>query len=523
MLQSPSPRAGIAALKAVRAYGQIGGLIASTAIKYGPDTGLVDELGRLTFTEMDRRSNALANGLRNRGLEAGTTVGILCRNSRWFLDATFACGKLGARALYLNTDFAGPQLCEVCAREGVQALIHDEEFAERVEGAPAPLGSFVAWTDAEQPPADSLAELIASSSEEPPPPPSRGSSVIMLTSGTTGTPKGAPRQEGRSMAPIGAILSKVPFRSREVTYDAAPMFHALGLTHSLLAIGLGSTVVTRRRFDAKLMLEELERERVTAMIIVPVMLQRLLAALREEPARDLSSLRVIFVAGAQLEADLASQALEGFGNIIYNLYGSTEVAWATIATPEDLRAAPGCAGRAPFGTTVALYDDGGNPIEEPGVSGRIFVGNGFEFEGYTGGGHKEVIDGLMSTGDVGHFDAAQRLFIDGRDDEMIVSGGENVFPREVEELLASHEAIKEAAAIGVPDPDFGHALHAFIVLEPEAELGVEDVQGHVKANLARFKVPRKVHFIEELPRNPSGKVLKRELEARPEALPEQPS
>jgi fatty-acyl-CoA synthase len=245
--------------------------------------------------------------------------------------------------------------------------------------------------------------------------------------------------------------------------------------------------------------------------VVPVMLSRLLALPEEQRRRhDLSSLRIVFVSGSQLEGDLALRALDALGDVVYNLYGSTEVAYATIATPEDLRAAPGCAGRPPFGTTVKILDDAGRELP-PGRTGRIFVGNVAQFEGYTGGGGKEVVDGLMSTGDVGHFDAGGRLFVDGRDDEMIVSGGENVFPREVEELLARHDAIEEAAAIGVPDEEFGKRLAAFVVLRPDHELTEDEVKDFVKENLARYKVPRDVTFIAELPRNPSGKVLKRDL------------
>jgi fatty-acyl-CoA synthase len=244
------------------------------------------------------------------------------------------------------------------------------------------------------------------------------------------------------------------------------------------------------------------------------MLQRILALGADELRRhDTSALRIIFVSGSQLEGDLARRAMDRFGDVVYNLYGSTEVAWATIGTPEDLRAAPGCAGRPPFGTRVRLYDVGGRPIDRPGEVGRIFVGNVLPFEGYTGGGSKEVIDGLMSTGDVGHFDEAGRLFVDGRDDEMIVSGGENVFPREVEELLASHEDIEEAAAIGVPDEHYGERLRVFVV--PRRELSEDDVKSFIRENLARFKVPRDVLFVGELPRNPAGKVLKRQLAEQP--------
>jgi fatty-acyl-CoA synthase len=216
------------------------------------------------------------------------------------------------------------------------------------------------------------------------------------------------------------------------------------------------------------------------------------------------------VSGSALPGPISQRWMDLFGDNLYNLYGSTEVAWATIATPKDLRAAPGTAGRPPRGTVVRLYDEGGEPVTEPGATGRIFVGNELQMEGYTGGGGKDVIDGLMSSGDVGHFDDDGRLFIDGRDDDMIVSGGENVFPSEVEELLQGHDAVEEVAVIGVDDDEMGQRLKAVVVVRRGAELTEREVKDHVKANLAGYKVPREVEFIDELPRNATGKVLKRE-------------
>jgi fatty-acyl-CoA synthase len=505
------PQRTWAMLRALRQYGVLGGQLSVAAIRNGDRTALVDELGELSFAELDRRSNALANAWRARGIGEGTHVAILCRNHRGFLDATYACAKAGGRGLFLNTDFAAPQLRDVCAREGVEVLVHDEEFGALVEDVQAPRGRFLAWHEngAEEP---TLEALVAEGDSTPPPAPDGDASVVMLTSGTTGTPKGAPRTQPRSLAVIGALLSKVPFRTGEATYVAAPLFHALGFMHSALALGLGSKLVVNRRFDPKRAIAAVAEQRCTALVVVPVMLQRILALDDEALARhDLSSLRIVFVSGAQLEGELGRRATEQFGDVLYNLYGSTEAAWATIATPEDLRAAPGSAGRPPFGTRVCLFDAEGRRIERPGETGRIFVGNVLPFEGYTGGGTKEMLGDLMSTGDVGHFDEGGRLFIDGRDDEMIVSGGENVFPREIEELLVTHEAIEEGAAIGVPDEDFGQRLKAFVVLRPGKELSEEDVKQFIRDNLARYKVPREVAFLDELPRNPSGKVLKREL------------
>jgi fatty-acyl-CoA synthase len=262
------------------------------------------------------------------------------------------------------------------------------------------------------------------------------------------------------------------------------------------------------------MLDDIETHRATAVCVVPVMLQRVLALGDQEiRRRDLSSLRVVFSAGSQLPAEVARRTTHLLGDVIYNLYGTTEASIATLATPVDVRAAPSSVGKPALGSRVRILDDQGHELPR-GAIGRIFVGAVSPFEGYTGGGSKETVDGLISTGDVGHFDPAGRLYVDGRDDEMIVSGGENVFPREVEELLLAHAAIADAGAIGVDDEDFGQHLRAFVVLRHGRRVSAEQLQTYVKDNLARYKAPREVIFLDELPRNPTGKILKRELLAR---------
>jgi fatty-acyl-CoA synthase len=509
MIGLDPPRRTLEIFRAIDRLGQLGAAIAVAAIRHGDRVGLIDELGSLSFAELNSRSDALACALRARGFGERDTIGVLCRNHRGFLDITFAASKIGARILYLNTDFAGPQLQDVAVREGVSLLVHDQEYAELVE--PIEAKRLLGWTD-DPSPEDSLEVLVSSFAGRVPEPPSAPASVVLLTSGTTGTPKGAPRHQGRSLAPIGALLSKVPYRSGESTYDAAPMFHGLGFTQMVLSVTLGCTTILERRFEPRRVLEAVSRHRPTALVVVPVMLSRIVSVLEEEPGSyDTSSLRIVFCSGAQLEAELVRRAQRTIGDKLYNFYGSTEVAYATFATPEDLRAAPGCAGKVPFGAVVRLYDFDGRLVTGPGATGRIFVGNGFQFDGYTGGGNKEVIDGLMSTGDVGHFDTEGRLWIDGRDDDMIVSGGENLFPGEVEELLITHPAVLEAAVIGVEDEEFGKRLAAFVVLRTGQALSEDEVRDFVKDNLARYKVPRDVTFLEELPRNPTGKVLKREL------------
>ena len=491
-------------------YGLLAGAVVAGAIRHGDRAVMIDERGELSYQELDQRTNALANAWRERGLEAGQGVAILARNHRGFLESVFAAAKCGARIVLLNTSFAGPQIREVAQREGTDLLVYDDEYADTLRGIDdPPRGRFRAWAD--EPGDDTLDALIEGAEPGSPPKPDEWPRITILTSGTTGTPKGAPRSEPRSLSLIGGLLSKVPFRAHEVTELCVPMFHALGFMQAIVGVGLGSTLVVRRRFDPETTLDSLEEHRATALVVVPVMLSRILDLGEQKIGqRDTSDLRIIFVSGSALGADLARKATKAFGPVVYNLYGSTEIAYATIATPADLEADPSTVGSVVRGSIVKLFDENGNEVPD-GETGRIFVGNLSQFEGYTGGGNKDMLQGLMSSGDVGHFDAEGRLYIDGRDDEMIVSGGENVFPAEVEELLCAHESIQEAAAIGVDDEKFGQRLKAFVVLRGSAKLTEDEIKDYVKDNLANYKVPREVVFLDELPRNPTGKVLKREL------------
>jgi acyl-CoA synthetase (AMP-forming)/AMP-acid ligase II len=478
-------------------------------------TAIVDELGTLTFDEVHRRTNALAHALADAGVKEGDGVAIMCRNHRGFVDATVACSKLGAHALYLNTAFAGPQITDVVRREKPIALIYDDEFEGLTHDAGERRKRFIAWHEAGEKPKDPVLEdLIEAGDPEDVVPPAEKGRVVILTSGTTGTPKGAQRKQPESLDPAAALFSKIPLKAGERTMIAAPMFHSWGFAHFTLGMGLGSTLVLRRRFDPEDTLSATAQHECTALVVVPVMLQRILELAPETIDKyDLSALRVIAASGSALPGELAVKVMDRFGDVLYNLYGSTEVAWATIATPEDLRAAPGTAGRPPRGTIVKLVDEEGDEVRQ-GETGRIFVGNEMAFDGYTGGGGKQSLGGLLSSGDVGHFDSGGRLFIDGRDDEMIVSGGENVFPREVEDLLADHDAVDEVAVIGVADEQFGQRLKAFVVVTRGARVDPDELKDHVKANLARYKVPREIEFLDELPRNATGKVLKRELAER---------
>ncbi len=499
-------------LVVVRKLGPFAGAVKVAARRDPEALGLVDERGELTFAQLDRRSNALARAWRQAGRGEGDVIGLLCRDHRGLMDSMFACAKIGARAVLLNTGFAGRQLADVAAREEIAAVVYDQEFSQVVASLPDSVARYVAWTDAfDAAGAPTLDQLIETTEDSDPPSPRTAGGIVLLTSGTTGTPKGAPRQVKSPLA-AAEFLDRVPYRRNEATVIAAPLFHGTGLSQFVLTLALASTTVMTRRFDPERTLSLIEKYRCTGLVLVPTMLQRILDLGDDVLGKyDTSSLRILFTAGAALSPEVGNRAMKSFGDVIYNLYGSTEVAVATVATPEDWRRAPGTVGRSPVGCRVRLYDAAGREITRPGEQGRVFVASGLKFGGYTGGGSKEEIDGLLNTGDVGHFDTDGLLFIDGRSDDMIVSGGENVYPVEVENLLVEHDKINDAAVVGVPDPDFGQRLKAFVVLEPGMTLPEEEVRAFVKGQLARYKVPREVAYLDELPRNPTGKLLRHKL------------
>jgi fatty-acyl-CoA synthase len=474
------------------------------AARFPDEVGLVDERGALTFGELHRRTNALADALCLRGVKAGDVVAVMCRNHRGFVEATIAAAKLGADVLYLNTAFAAPQIRHVLAQQPAVALAYDEEFTGRLTGVDVEL-RLLAWRDT--PLGESLEDLIATGSAADRDAPRRQSRTVILTSGTTGAPRAVSRGAS-SLAAATSLLSVLPLRARWRTHIASPLFHTWGWAHFQLGLLLGSTLVLRRHFEPFDCLETVSIYGCQSLVVVPAMMQRILRQPAEvRRAFALDTVAVVATSGSALPGDLARDWMDGFGDTLYNVYGSTECAWASIATPADLRAAPGTAGRPPAGTAVRLYDDAGAPAAG-GEPGRIFVGNSMLFEGYLDGGGRPVVDGLVSTGDVGYVDQAGRLFVQGRDDDMVVCGGENVFPQEVEDCLVRHPDVLDAAVVGVHDPDLGQRLGAFVVLRDGAATGEVELKAHVMLRLANFKVPREIRVLRELPRNATGKLVK---------------
>ena len=477
-----------------------------------PDrVGLVDEKGTLTWRELDDRCDALGAALQGMRPE---TVAVMCRNHRGFVEALVGANRVGADVLLLNTSFAGPAMAEVIEREGADVVIYDEEFTETVERALQNTSDAIrilGWADTPGE-AATVDALIDSHRGSRPQPSSRKSDVILLTSGTTGSPKGAKRSAGSGGAgDLKAVLDRTPWRAEEPIVIAAPMFHAWGFSQLLFAALLACPIVTRRRFDPEATLELIDRHRATGLAVVPVMFDRIMDLPDEVRARYSGrSLRFATASGSRMRPDVVTAFMDQFGDVIYNNSNATEAGMIATATPADLRAAPDTAGRPADGTELRILDAEHREVPRGDV-GQIFVRSSTLFDGYTSGMTKDFHDGFMASGDMGYLDADGRLFVVGRDDEMIVSGGENVYPIEVETTLAAHPGVAEAIVLGVDDEQYGQRLAAFVVLAGDTATDVDELKQHVRDNLANYKVPRDITVLPELPRGSTGKILRNEL------------
>ncbi|MEO6021012.1 MAG: AMP-binding protein [Knoellia sp.] len=463
-----------------------------------------DQRGSVTYGELLKRSERAAELLRARGFRAGERLGLLARNHVGAIEIMTAASSVGIDLVLMNTGLSPGQLALVAGQQELTALIHDDEFDAAVGELPDSL------TVVRE--SDWGAELDAAPDAPTLAPPAKGGRTIILTSGTTGTPKGAARKTPGGFGPLISIIERIPLRAQDRILISAPIFHTWGYAAMQLSFALRATIVLQRRFDPQSAKDTLEMKDCHAMFAIPVMLQRMME-LPSDPGGTSrrKNLRVVATSGSAYPHGFTSTFMDEYGDVLYNLYGSTEASWICIATPEDLRRDPDTAGTPPVGTVVKILDADNSEVD-PGETGRIFCGNELVFEGYTSGSTKDFVDGLVSTGDMGH-EVDGLFYVDGRDDDMIVSGGENVYPMEVESLLIDHPAVREVTVVGVPDPEFGTRLAAFIALQQGSELTVDEVKAYVTAHRARHCVPREVVFLDELPRNATGKVLARELRA----------
>jgi fatty-acyl-CoA synthase len=494
----------------------IASMVAASATRFPTRTAIIDEAGPISYRTLDRHATNLAAYLRRQtaeqrrsgASEEAPAVGILGRNHRWFVIAQVAAERAGLDVVMMSPALPAPQLSEVLGREAVSILIADTEFDHAI----AESGTDVPVLSADGDGRDSLAAVCRRTGFCPPP--ARRSRLVLLTSGTTGPPKGARRANQAPGPGAMGLFTEIPFRVKETFLVCPPLFHAWGLSQATIALATGSTLILRRKFDAAEALRLLAEHSVDVLAVVPLMLRRMLRELGDhEPA---GRPRMTISSGNVLTGTLAESWMDRFGERLWNVYGSTEAAVGTVAGPADLRAAPGTVGRPPPGVTLSILDAKGMPAPT-GKPGRVFVSSSLQFSGYSDGTDRDRSGTLMATGDLGYLDDDGRLHIDGRANDMIVTGGENLFPSRVEEVLDHHPGVELSAVVGAPDEEYGQRVVAFVVPRPGWTIDIDELRRTAAADLQSFMVPREVHIVDALPMTVTGKVIRHRLAVLGEA------
>jgi fatty-acyl-CoA synthase len=489
----------------------LGILSQGNAVSVGHKPALHDRWGTLTWREVDARSNRLARAMSARGVRPGDTVATVLRNGREIVETLLAAQKLGAVTCPMNTWAGRAELRSALESARPKLLVYDLAHQDQVDASAPPgiLRVAAGEVDARHG-LVAYEDLLRRHPALPLPPLGSGRrtpTIVVHTSGTTGRPKGARRGAGMSAEALVRMLDVVPFHRRDVILCPAPLFHSFGLFVLALGMLVGATYVLPFGFDAEDSLELMERHEATAITLVPVMLRRLLALPEDDVRRVSASVRLVLSGGAALPPELRELALRRLGPVTYDLYGSTEAGWVAVATPEDMAERPDTVGHPVPGVNILIADETGHPVPV-GTVGEIRVRSDAAFDGYTTGEASPVADGFVTTGDLGRVDEDGRLYVEGRVDDMVVVGGENVYPAEVENVIRTVDGVLDVAVAGTPDPEYGRALIAFVVGDADDDR----ILGACRSSLARYKVPRRIERVPDLPRTATGKVRLRELQ-----------
>lgn len=473
-----------------------------------------------TYGELDRAADDIAGGLRALGMP-GKTLLVMMRNRPEYLMLGTGAARAGTAMVTVSWRSTPAELAYLVNHSGARALVVDAQVAHVVEKARAELGALgdrIFAVGADVPNLRPFDELVRAGVHEADA--KDEGAVVVYTSGTTGKPKGAVRKFNKELLPaVLRFLGETPMRSDDVHLAACPLYHTTAFGFVAMSQILGATIVLLDEFQPQRFLDALEHHKVTTTVLVPTMLHRLLALGQDEiQRRDTRSLAALFCTSAPLPGPDSDLAMDLFGDIVWNLYGATETGVVTLARPEDLRRSPGTIGRAVPGNDIRLLDDEGRDVPE-GRVGELFTKNAMLVAGYhadEAATRGSMRDGWFSVGDLARRDAHGCYHLEGRKRDMIISGGVNVYPAEVEGVLEAHPLVDEVAVIGLPDAEWGERVTAVIVpRDGSCDEGV--VKAWCKERLAGPKVPRQFVILEAgaaLPRNPTGKVLKRDLRAR---------
>lgn len=499
-------------------------IYAMHAANFPQKEGIIHFDRRLTWGQVNSRVNRLAHGLLSLGLKPGDRVAYMLKNSVEWVEALAACSKIGVAAVFVSFRYTAPEVEYLVTNSEAKALIFGAEFEKVIKEAKQnlqiPDENYIIVGANEGSGFRPYEDLLSRGKDEEPARELRkgGSRVIMYTSGTTGKPKGAVRDASKAgIGTLVELLRIVPFRRDDRHLVAAPLYHATGSGFLTVHVGLGSTIVMMDKFDPVEFLEIVDREKITTTALVPTMLRSVLMLPEKVRSKyDVSSMRIIICTGSALPEKLKEESRAYFGEVLYDLYGSTEMGWVTVATPEAQREKPGSIGKAVPGVDIVLLSED-RKIVGQGELGELYAKNKLLIEGY----HKNdeatrnsLWNGYFSVGDLAVRDEKGYITLVDRKTDMVISGGMNIYPAEIELVLMGHPKVHEVGVIGIADEHWGEALLACVVAKAGQSITEDELTDFCRKSLAGYKIPRRFELLEELPRNPTGKILKKELRAK---------
>ncbi len=474
-------------------------LLCFAARTHPGQVAISDEREEITYAELRGRAQQLAAALRQQhDLRPRQKIGILCRNHTALVLCLVAASRVGADAYLLNVEISCSQLNALVGRHTFDLIIHDPQAEEVVKQSEHRGATICTYNGS-----STIDQMSKTPIEHRPIRRSSSGRLVVLTGGTTGEPKAAAR--GPSifdfLFPFLALLVQLNLDERDSVYVATPIYHGFGVASLITSMAVGAKVFLTQRFDASEACRMIHNQQIEAVTVVPLMLSRMLA----HNPQDLESLQCIVSGGAPLNPRLVEITFHELGDKLYNLYGTSEIGFSVLATPVHLKAHPDTIGEAVPGVKLHVLDANDQPLPNDAV-GRICIRTKWMME--------NAEAAYIETGDLGYVDASGLVFLRGRTDDMIVSGGENVYPIELENALIQHPEVREVAVIGIPDPEFGQRLKAFVALEAKSHLQEQDLKSWLSGRVARFCTPKELEFLEEIPHTPLGKPDHRTLRWR---------